>query len=307
MKQAMIATWKMSYEGMKKAKQKMDDGCLVKDAIVCAIQDVESNEAFISVGHGGLPNRDGQVQLDSAYMDGTTFGFGGIVEAEHIQSPIAVSASLSEQQVNCLLSGEGAQQYAAANGFAFENHTTKASQQRWQQKRFEDMELKAYEGHDTVCVIGKVDDAMAVGVSTSGLFMKHPGRVGDSCIIGSGFYCDAKVGACAATGLGEDIMRGCLSVRVVDAMQAGASLQEALDQTLDNHLARMKKANRKIDAISLIGMDAQGHCSATTNIAEFPFVVNDEHGTTILVATYQDGKHDVFQADQAWLSAYTGD
>ena len=41
---------------------------------------------------------------------------------------------------------------------------------------------------------------MAAGVSTSGLFMKEPGRVGDSPVIGSGFYCDARYGAAAATG-----------------------------------------------------------------------------------------------------------
>lgn len=60
---------------------------------------------------------------------------------------------------------------------------------------------------------------MAAGVSTSGLFLKHAGRVGDSPIIGSGFYSDAMAGSAAATGLGEDIMRGCLSIRVVDQMR----------------------------------------------------------------------------------------
>ena len=76
-----------------------------------------------------------------------------------------------------------------------------------------DADLKAYDGHDTVCVLAAKDNEMAAGVSTSGLFLKHAGRVGDSPVIGSGFYSDAMAGSAAATGLGEDIMRGCLSVR----------------------------------------------------------------------------------------------
>ena len=307
MKQKMIATWKMSFEGMQKAKAVLDQKGSVKDAILCAIQDVEANEAFISVGHGGLPNRDGEVQLDSAYMDGNTLGFGGIVEAKHIQSPIAVSAKLSEENVNCLLSGDGAMEYASKHGFAFQNHTTKESQRRWQEKRLQEQPLKAYEGHDTVCVIAKQEEHMAVGVSTSGLFMKHQGRVGDSCIIGSGFYCDASVGACAATGLGEDIMRGCLSIRVVDSLAQGNAIEHVLDDILDAHIKRMKQSNRTCDAISLIAMDVQGNTYASTNIKQFPFVVNDENKTTLMVATYQDGKHAVFEADEEFIRTYTGD
>ena len=55
----------------------------------------------------------------------------------------------------------------------------------------------------TVCVLGKVKKHLGVGVSTSGLFMKQEGRVGDSPIIGSGFYADSLIGCAAATGLGE--------------------------------------------------------------------------------------------------------
>lgn len=307
MKQAMISTWKMSYDGMMIAKQKLNQGASIQEAIICAIQDVEAREEFISVGHGGLPNEKGHVQLDSAYMDGTTLGFGGIIEVENIKSPIAVAAKLSNLKVNCLLSGKGAEEYAQEEGFAFENHLSENAKARWQQKRQETMELKAYEGHDTVCVLGKKDDDLAVGVSTSGLFMKHTGRVGDSPIIGSGFYSDALVGSAAATGLGEDIMRGCLSIRIVDAMASGMCAQKAVDTILDNHIKRMQSANRECDAISVIAMDAQGNCAASTNIEEFPFVVIQEDVLTLMVATYKNGVHNVFEADETWISQYKGD
>ena len=303
----MISTWKMSYDGMLKAKDILQQDGSVQAAILAAIQDVEAREEFISVGHGGLPNAQGHVQLDSAYMNGNTLGFGGIIEVENVESPIAVAAKLSDYKVNCLLSGKGAEAFAQEEGFAFQNHMTPQSKKRWQDKQKEDMELKAYEGHDTVCVLGKCQDELAAGVSTSGLFMKHEGRVGDSPIIGSGFYSDALYGSAAATGLGEDIMRGCLSIRIVDAMAAGMSVQAAVDTVLDAHVKRMQMANRTCDAISVIAMDKDGNCGASTNISEFPYVVIQEDDIKLMVGTYQNGKHDNFEADAAWIKQYTGD
>lgn len=57
--------------------------------------------------------------------------------------------------------------------------------------------------------------------STSGWKFKHPGRVGDSPVVGAGLYCDGKVGAAVATGDGEEILRTCLSFLVVEYMRAG--------------------------------------------------------------------------------------
>lgn len=34
---------------------------------------------------------------------------------------------------------------------------------------------------------------------------KHPGRVGDSPLVGGGLYCDGEVGAAVATGDGEEV------------------------------------------------------------------------------------------------------
>lgn len=305
MKQAMISTWKMSYDGMIKAKKYLKQD--IKQAIITAIQEVENCEDFISVGHGGLPNALGHIQLDAAYMDGNRLSFGGIIEAENIKSPIALAAKLSEYKVNCLLSGKGAESFAKEHHFEFEDHLTIKAKKRWEEQCLKKETLKAYEGHDTVCVLAKSNDQLAAGVSTSGLFMKHDGRVGDSPIIGSGFYCDANIGSAAATGLGEDIMRGCLSIRIVDAMANGLSAQEAADRVLDRHMQRMKQAQCDCDAISVIAMNKDGSLAASTNLEAFPFVITEEEKTTLMVASYQNGKHQIFEADEHWLKQYTGD
>ena len=305
MEEVIIATWKMALDGVKLGADVLAEQG-VREAILATIQDVEKREEFVSVGRGGLPNRDGHVQLDAAYMDGNTMNFGGVIEVENIASPIEVAASLCGRHCNCLLAGTGGEEYAKKEGFAFADNVTVNSRKRYEEAR-KDEEIKAYDGHDTVCVLAKKGDHMAAGVSTSGLFLKDAGRVGDSPVIGSGFYSDAEAGSVAATGLGEDIMRGCLSIRVVDLMRAGVCVQDALIQVLDAHSKRLERAGAECDAISMIAMDAKGNCAAVTNLKEFPYVVAKNGKVKLMVATYEDGKHCSFEADDAWIKQYTGD
>ena len=50
---------------------------------------------------------------------------------------------------------------------------------------------------------------MGCCTTTSGLFFKIPGRVGDSPLIGAGLYCDNTVGSAGATGRGEAAILSC--------------------------------------------------------------------------------------------------
>ena len=222
---AVIGTWKMCSRGLYEACDMLAAGGTAGDAAVHTILQVENNPAYCSVGYGGLPDRDGHVMLDAAYMDGNTLRMGGIMSAENVQNPILAARKLCGREVNCLLAGRGAEQFAVENGLPLRDMRTESSLRRWQEAVQQDTKrLEAYRGHDTVCVLALDEQGgMAAGTSTSGLFMKAPGRVGDSPVIGSGFYCDSRYGAAAATGLGEDIMRGCLSYEIVSLMRRGAA------------------------------------------------------------------------------------
>ena len=61
-------------------------------------------------------------------------------------------------------------------------------------KRNSGKSVEPYDGHDTVGAI-TLDQtgSMAAGTSSSGLFMKKAGRVGDSPLSGSGFMLIAKL------------------------------------------------------------------------------------------------------------------
>lgn len=300
----MIGTWKMSYEGIVQAQKAIQEGKSMQEVLCIAIETIEQNPHFVSVGTGGLPNCEGKVQLDGAYMNGTTLDFGGVIEASILASPIRVSVDLAKYNYNCLLAASGADQYAIKHHFPIKDHLTSSSYERYQ--KASKTPLKAYDGHDTVCVLTYEDGRLQAGVSTSGLFLKHVGRVGDSPIIGSGFYADDELGACAATGLGEDIMRGTLSIKTL--MNAKyMPIQKALDDTLDQHMQRMQKAQRNCDAISMIAIDPKGNFAATTNIEQFPFVIYEDDEIKMYCAMYQNGSHHIIECDETWFKQYQGD
>jgi isoaspartyl peptidase/L-asparaginase-like protein (Ntn-hydrolase superfamily) len=310
-KGVMISTWKMSFDGLTAGAALLAENQPVHKAILTAVKNVEDNQNYVSVGYGGLPNLDGEVELDAAYMDGDTLGFGGVISVKDIKNPIEVAYDLSHYKRNCLLAGEGAMAYARQNGYELKNMLSEQSRSRYEEsdKQVNAELLEAYGGHDTVCVIGKDQrGSMACGVSTSGLFLKRPGRVGDTPIIGSGLYADSEIGCAAATGVGEDIMKGCLSYSITGLMHQGVDVQTACVTTLDNHLNRLTRCGHNAGSISVIAMDQQGHIGAATNKAAFPFVVADEnHVCHIYVAANEGGKNNIFRPNDIWLKNYTGD
>ena len=81
----MISTWRMSEEGLRLGNQILQEKDDLGEAIVRAVKCVEDNPAYVSVGYGGLPNREGQVELDAAYMDGDTLGTGAVISVKNLK------------------------------------------------------------------------------------------------------------------------------------------------------------------------------------------------------------------------------
>lgn len=312
MKYSLIGTWKMAFDGIKAGEDILKNNGNVKDAIECAISIVEDNPSFNSVGFGSLPNIEGELELDAAFMDGNDLSFGAICSVKNIKNPIKVARLLSSRKRNCYLSSYGAEKFARINKFEFKNMLNDTAIDRWNEemkKNFDPDNLEAYDGHDTVCMIGLDSNKnMAVGVSTSGLFMKQSGRVGDSPVIGSGFYCDSQVGGAAATGVGEDIMKGCLSISIINRMKMGEDVQSACENALKEHINRFKSPTYTPGTMSVIAIDKDGKYGAATNREEFPFIVSNEFSETkILVCKNNNFKMEIFEPDEEWLSNYNDD
>lgn len=315
MKYSMIATWKMAFDGVKLGEEILKNGKNVQDALETAICEIENNPLFNSVGYGGLPNINGELELDAGFMNGNDLSFGAICSVKNIKNPIKVARKLSERKRNCFLSSHGAEQFARLNGFEFKNMLTETATKRWSteiNKNFDPNKIEAYDGHDTVCMIGLDQNKnMAVGVSTSGLFMKQIGRVGDSPAIGSGFYCDSLVGAAAGTGVGEDIMKGCLSINIVNLIRMGKTPQEACENAMKFHINRLTNKSYTPGSMSVIALDKDGNFGACTTHNEFPFIITDNNNETKIMVCRNNNnsnfKMEIFQADKQWIQNYKYD
>lgn len=289
----IIATWYMAYDGVTKAKNMLEASTNANQAIVEAIKDVENNPKYKSVGYGGLPNERGVVELDAAFMDGYTLGVGAIASAHDVKNPIEVAEKLSNETFNIFLVGNGADEYIQQEEFNKTNMLTKHAKAEYQKrvKEMNEHQLKAYDGHDTVSMVC-LDQMkhMTAGTSTSGLFMKKPGRVGDSPIVGSGFYVDDEIGGCASTGVGEEIMKGVLSYEVIRLMKDGLTPQKACEKALFSFINKLEKRKGKAMAMSIIAMNNNGEWGVATNI-EFTFTVaTHDLNPTIFVSNLVDGK-----------------
>ena len=279
---ALIGTWKMSLKGISEGGQLLKEGSPAGDAVACAVMDVEANPAFVSVGYGGLPALDGQVYLDAGYMDGNTLTCGAVLSVTGIASSFAAARGLCGRKTNWMLAGEAARKFALSLGVKECDLRTKESMARYEEamRTFNPGDpLTAYRGHDTVCVLGLDETGrMVSGTSTSGLFLKEPGRVGDSPIPGCGYYCDSRYGAAAATGLGEDIMRGCLSHECVRLMRQGMTAQQAAEEALRDLVEKKLSIGEDKGSMSLITLAPDGSFGAATTEACFPFAVATPDG-----------------------------
>ena len=249
----------------------------ILDAVEAGANVVELDPEDNSVGYGGLPNEEGVVQLDASIMYGPTHNCGSVAGIENIKTPASVARLVMERTDHIHLVGEGALSFAKTHGFKEENLLTDRSRKIWlrwienlseKDDRFppEDGDYKIEKrSTGTINVLGIDGDGDIAGITTtSGLFGKLPGRMGDSPIIGAGLYVDNKVGAAGATGRGEEVIRTCGSFHVIEMMKQGKSAQEACEAICE----RIVEINGGIDKVDFndkfvaIGKDGEVGCAS---------------------------------------------
>lgn len=265
--------------GMAAGMEVLRSGGSAVDAVEAACRIVEDNLEDHSVGTGGYPNSDGEVELDASLMEGTTRRAGAVAALKNYPNPISVARAVMERLPrHVLLAGDGAAQFAAEMGFATRDLLTPPAAEAFRQKKFTLFgEEYAFDGNAVSKVTGLEknfgtvnflaidgDNKMASAVTTSGWAFKHPGRVGDSPLIGAGNYCDDRWGACACTGLGEWAIRAGTARTVVLAMQMGLSLQDSCEMAFRD-LALIPVAPPVDPAMSLVALSRDGtHAGCST-------------------------------------------
>ncbi len=126
----VISTWAPNVKANAAAWKVLSKGGRALDAVETGVQVPEADPADKSVGYGGLPDRDGKVTLDACIMD-EQGNCGAVMFLEGIMHPIRVARLVMEKTPHVQLAGEGALQFALANGFKIENLLTPESEKIW--------------------------------------------------------------------------------------------------------------------------------------------------------------------------------
>ena len=253
-------------EAVRKAYAVIAAGGDPLDAVIAGVNVVEDDPNDVTVGYGGIPNEEGVVQLDASVMDGRIMKSGAVGALERIKNPSKVARLVMDQSNRAFLVGPGALQFARAHGFPEQDLLTERSRKIWlywkeklsniddwmergdeEQKDpdirwyIEKYGVEDFRPQGTINCNAVTANGDLVGTTTtSGLFFKLPGRLGDSPVIGAGLYVDGEVGACGSTGWGEGNIRFCGSHTVVEMMRQGKSPEQAALATLERIVSGAK-------------------------------------------------------------------
>lgn len=281
----VISTWDFGVKANAVAWNYLSEAGRSIDAVEQGIRIIEADPDNTSVGIGGFPDRDGFVTLDACIMDENGKA-GSVTFLEEIVHPISVARLVMEKTPHVMLSGEGALQFALANGFERENLLTDKAKKAWEEwlVKSQYKPVINIENHDTVGLLALDQNGnLAGGCSTSGLAFKMHGRVGDSPIIGAGLYVDNEVGAAVATGLGELVMRKLSAFLVVELMRKGATPQEACEEAI----LRIAEKNPEFKEyqVGILALNKTGEVGAFSLQKGFKYAIHDENLNEVIASS----------------------
>ncbi len=245
------------------------------DAVVAAITLLEDSPLF-NAGKGAVFTHEGTNELDSSIMDGRTLKAGAVAGLRRVKNPILLARLVMEQSPHVMMTGEGAETFAAQKGVELVDPKYFYTEERWQQlQRMKEAEKSPpprrsqlekgplnFDEHKfgTVGAVA-LDRAgnLGAGTSTGGMTNKRFGRVGDSPIIGAGTYADNETCAVSCTGDGEFFIRTVVAHNVSAMMgYAGKSVAEAA-------AAALEKVGKIGGTGGLIALDRRGNFTTPFN------------------------------------------
>lgn len=267
-------------------------------AVEAAVRSMEASGAF-NAGAGSCLNLEREAECDAAVMVGADWKCGAVGGLKGFKHPVSVARRVMEDTSHVLVVGEGAAKLARSFGSEpAQGGPTIDQLEEWRDMVAE-LEAAASPGDprqaglqrllrssamaprgggggggadgrggrrpdgDTVGAAAiDAEGRLAAACSTGGLWLKLPGRVGDSPVPGAGLYADDLSGAASATGIGETILKSCLTKLACLFMGAGRPANQACAAALDVLTRRFGAGTAGICAL-----DRDGRPGAAFNTA----------------------------------------
>ncbi len=237
----------------------LQSGASAVEAVEKVVQCLEDHGAF-DAGGGSHLNEVGEIELDASMMHGKLLRCGAVAAVQRIKNPISLARRVMEESEHILLVGSGAERFAADHGIELCDAGDLISDR--EKKYWEERKHAKHSGKhafrkaasDTVGAVAmdKHGD-ICVGTSTGGTFKKHPGRVGDSPLIGCGSYADNAVGGVSTTGWGEAMIKVVMAKTVIDILELNGGDPQAAAESGIEILRRKVDGNGGVIVLNRFG------------------------------------------------------
>jgi L-asparaginase/beta-aspartyl-peptidase (threonine type) len=246
--------WKDGCAGaVRIGLERLRKGGEALDAAVAAAAALEDDGRY-NAGSGSSLRLDGRtIEMDASVMD-SRGNIGCVAAIQRVKNPVLVAREVMDSP-HILLSGEGAAGFARRCGFedfyrpsAHAKETYETIRKAMSAGRFEEMRAawrkfdlkrhwnfpvsyeKVFAGCDTIGVVAlDRQGVLATACSTGGASPMLHGRVGDTPLVGCGFYA-GPAAAVATTGIGEEIIRRMLARTVYDWISQGEEVARACER-----------------------------------------------------------------------------
>ncbi len=226
----------------------LSNGGNALDAVCAAVEALENAPSF-NAGVGSCLTSAGTVEMDASVMDGATRQAGAVAVVCRVRNPVLLARAVMDDGHQVVLAGSSAEAFALERGIALCDSAelvTERQLARWRQRS----------GGGSTGTVGAVAvdrcGHVAAATSTGGIFSKHPGRIGDSAVVGAGTYADDALGAASATGQGEAIIRAVLTKYAVDALHDGTDPAVIAPRAIQ-YLARQAAGSGGIIVVDPLG------------------------------------------------------
>ncbi|MDA0793486.1 MAG: isoaspartyl peptidase/L-asparaginase [Bacteroidetes bacterium] len=251
----------------------LKNGGSSQEAVEKTIHVMEDSPLF-NAGKGAVLTAEETIELDASFMNGETLDAGAIAGVRTIKHPISAAIKVMESSPHVMLSGQGADQFAAEQGLEIVapeyfyteqriealNRVKQAERKGGESASLEQEFLKNQRYGTVGCAALDKNGNLSAGTSTGGMTNKKWNRIGDAPIIGAGTYANNATCAISATGWGEFFIRSVVAHDISALMEyKGLSIQEAARIVIHEKVAKLGGDG------GVVGIDHQGNVAMEMN------------------------------------------